>query len=134
MMKPVLTGALAASLALAAPAFAGADDHPELAGPVKAFHDRLSPNWHSAPGAARNAAACAGAADYASLANDIVSAPVPRSAARGWPAATAGLRDAAIALTAYCASGHGGNVLAGLTTLHDRFHDLMETLRSAEAE
>ena len=114
---------------LAAPAAAAQDDHPELTGAVKAFHDVLSPNWHSAEGPERNTAACRNAAQYVTLAKTIAEQTAPEaSGGTGWSKAASGLHDASLALGAYCASGHDANVVAGLTTLHDRFHDLMKAM------
>lgn len=117
----------AALTLLAAPAFAD-DGHPPLTGSLKAFHDVLSPDWHHAPGAERNARACRNVGAYVSLAREIAAGATAAQAD-----AAAGLRDASVALGAYCASGGERNVVAGLTTLHDRFHDLMETMPKAGA-
>ncbi len=126
--------AIAAGIAIS-PVTAAADDHPELGGAVKAFHDTLSPNWHSPAGAARNAAACKNAGTYVSQAETIVKQATPSQAdGRTWPQAALGLRDASTALGAYCASSHDANVVAGLSILHDRFHDLMKAVRPAGAE
>lgn len=130
MKQTALLAAALAAASLATPV-AAVDDHGELAGATKAFHDLLSPNWHSDPGPARNAAACRNAGDYASLAEAIANQTAP-SEGKDWAKATSGLRDASVALGAYCASGHEANVLAGLTTLHDRFHDLMKAMPKAK--
>lgn len=123
-----LAGVLAAGLA-AAPALAD-EDHPALTGAVKAFHDVLSPDWHAAPGTARNASACGNAGRYASLSGEIAAQPAPAGVdGAAWKGAAAGLRDASAALGAYCGGGTPANVEAGLATLHDRFHDVMKVLK-----
>lgn len=43
---------LAVAAAFSMPVLAD-DDHPEMSGFIRAFHDKLSPDWHAAPGAGR---------------------------------------------------------------------------------
>ena len=109
------------------------DDHPELAGSVKAFHDVLRVDWHAEKGGERNAAACRNVGTYIALSSEIATQPAPAMASGlDWGSATAGMSDASVALGVYCASGVAANVEAGLATLHDRFHDLMSAMQGAE--
>lgn len=118
------------------PAFSAtgeADNHPELTGAIRAFHDVLKIDWHADEGAARNNGACGNIGDYITLAREVTKQNGPGHAApREWQSASHGLLDASVALGAYCASGADGNVTSGLTTLHDRFHDVMALLNAPE--
>lgn len=110
-----------------------ADDHPELTGAIRAFHDVLKIDWHADEGAARNDGTCANVGDYITLARDVTKQNGPdHTASQQWQRGSHGLLDASVALGAYCASGVDGNVTSGLTTLHDRFHDVMALLNAPE--
>lgn len=125
-----LSAALMATLA-ATPSVAD-EGHPELGGATKAFHDLLSPDWHAEPGTTRNTSACRNASRYLTLSGQIASQPAPANGdAAAWTKAATGLHDASAALGAYCSGGIDANVVAGLTTLHDRFHDLMKAAQPA---
>lgn len=84
-----------------------ANTSPELA----ALHAVLSPVWHSEPGAVRAAKACEAAADLA---------------AKSAPVGDAELSAHAAALVDECKLEGTKNPEAKLTTLHDRFHALIE--------
>ena len=128
----IVQSAGAVALALVASA-AQADEggkYPVMPEAMKAFHDVMRVDWHADKGAARNAAACANVGRYIQLSSTIGRQTRPSHvAASSWQPAVTSLTDAAVALGAYCGSAASGNVEAGLTTLHDRFHDLMNLVR-----
>ncbi|MBK6706529.1 MAG: hypothetical protein IPG54_03225 [Sphingomonadales bacterium] len=117
-----------ASLMLASPAALRADeDHPPLPASVEKFHSILSKDWHTKEGPERLQSACGNVGAYIVTARQVVADKGPDKVdAAQWQTATIAMSDASVALGAYCAAGHGGNVTAGLSTLHDRFHDLMK--------
>lgn len=107
------------------------DDHPPLAGAVEAFHDVLRVDWHGEIGPARNLGTCEHTGQYITIARQITAEAGPAHAdADDWKVASNGLLDASVALGAYCASGMDANVEAGLSTVHDRFHDLMKLMKA----
>ena len=125
---------IAAAVLFSAPAsFADEDGHPELVGAVKTFHDVLKVDWHAEPGAERNANACRNTGDYITHARNITTQDSPDGASTDtWSATSYSLLDASIALGAYCLSANDANVEAGLSTLHDRFHDLMKLMKAKD--
>lgn len=109
------------------------DEHPELSGALHSFHDVMRADWHGTPGPERNRAACENVGRYITIGWDIVEQDKPEhAAAADWTAATHGLLDASVALGAYCSSALDANVVSGLSTVHDRFHDVMKLMQQPE--
>lgn len=136
MKISMLMAAAAASAFLASPVLAEEehdDEHPELFGAAKAFHDVLSGDWHAEPGLERTTTTCGHVGDYIEIAEKVTQQPKPSHAdAEAWSMTADGMLDASVALKAYCATAMEANVASGLSTVHDRFHDLMKLLKAPE--
>ncbi|WP_417620842.1 hypothetical protein [Parasphingorhabdus sp.] len=125
-MKSYILAAAAIVSAVSLSTPARADEHPGLGEPLSAFHDLLKIDWHREAGPSRNRAACANIGQYILLSQDIVAEAAPHIVAEAdWKPASRALLDASVALGAYCSSAMDENVVAGLSTIHSRFHDLM---------
>jgi hypothetical protein len=89
----------------------GHEDHGKMKPELKGFHETIKPIWHSSPGTERVTKACAGQAEMST-----------KAAAVG----DAELTSAVDAVKAACATPDKKDVEAKLSSVHDRFHKLIE--------
>jgi hypothetical protein len=98
--------------------------HPRLPASVDAFHEVLSPIWHSEPGAVRIAEACKQTGLLSERATRLVTDPPPPEASdklEVWKVATSELAVQVGELKVACAAGPD-KVEDKLTALHEGFH------------
>lgn len=101
--------------------------HPALPATLNAFHDVLSPVWHTPPGANRIAAACAQAALLRARADALVTEPAPPEAASKlelWKARTTVLASRVGTLGSACEVEGRPEVEATLVAVHEAYHEL----------
>lgn len=129
-MSPFRMSILPLALAASPTAlFAEDDHHSALPTSVARFHDIISKDWHAPEGPDKLRDACSHTGAYLLTAQDVVAAKTPDGVdAKDWGKATVKLNDASIGFSALCAAGDNGKTGKGLSTLHDRFHDLVKLL------
>lgn len=105
------------------------EPHGELPPPVAAFHDRLSPLWHAAPGEKRTEETCAALPSFRELAMNLVTSIPPEPATadeEGWRDATSALVSAVEDLDRACAAPGRADFETKFSGVHDQFHAVME--------
>lgn len=103
--------------------------HPELTPEMHAFHDQLAPLWHAEPGPQRQADTCDSIPTLEQGVASIAAAPVPAGVdGATWTGAVGALDTSLDELQTSCA---GAEFDATFSTVHDRFHALMDLLPKA---
>jgi hypothetical protein len=106
-----------------------AGDQPALLPAVTAFHDKLAPLWHAAPGPERTKDTCASATELGTLAEDVEHASLPAAVdATKWSTEAGKLHTALGELASDCATTHGANLPTLFETVHQDFHGVIELL------
>lgn len=129
-MSPFRISILPLALVASPAALLAEDDHHSaLPTPVARFHDIISKDWHAPEGPDKLRNACSHTGAYLLTAQDVVAAKAPAGVNAGdWGKATVKLNEASISFSALCAAGDNGKTGKGLSTLHDRFHDVVKLL------
>ena len=102
-------------------------EHHELTPELKAFHDILSPLWHTPEGAPQRITDTCAAIERLTMEADAVAKatpPVPANADT-WTAGTRALVTAVAALENECTAKNPGRFEVAFAKVHDAFHALM---------
>ena len=111
---------------------AHAEHHPDLPPAMAAFHDRMAPLWHAAPGPQRTADTCAAARELVELGGGIATADAPAGVTEpGWTDGVSRFRDALGALADDCRDHEGAELARTFAQVHGYFHDLMGMIPGA---
>ena len=106
-----------------------ADEHAGQPAAVVAFHDKLSPLWHAAPGQARTTDTCGAIGDFNARLDGLDQAEVPAGVdAVAWSERIGGLRTSVGEMGEDCANNQAGAFEAKFETVHNSFHALIELL------
>lgn len=108
---------------------AGAMPAHQFPAEVAAFHDKLSPLWHSEVGPARVEATCTASGELDQLLEDVQNAAAPAGVdAAAWAERVTALRAAMSTLAEDCVATSGAALDGNFTALHDAFHALIALL------
>jgi len=106
-------------------------EHPALPATVDAFHEVLSPIWHSEPGAPRIKLACEQVGVLGTRATALVTEPPPAEVSGKldvWKVATTELATQVGELATACAAAGQSDVEGKLTAVHEAFHKVGSTV------
>lgn len=104
-------------------------DHPTMPDAVAAFHEKLSPLWHAAPGAERTSNTCGEAEVMGMQLEQVATAGAPAGVdAAAWGERVTALQAAWTQLGEDCAQHDAEDFEAKFTAAHDAFHRLIELL------
>lgn len=111
----------------------GHDEHGAMPPEVVAFHDRLAPLWHAAPGPERTTGACDAMGDFNQLIANLEKAPAPPTVESAlWSERVAGLHTALSEFGIDCVEHDAAGFDAKFETMHNAFHALIDTLPHEE--
>ncbi len=107
-------------------------DHPTMPPALDAFHAKLSPLWHAAPGPQRQSDTCGEAEVMSGQLDEVAMAPAPEGVdAAAWQAGVGELQARWTALLEDCAQVDAENFDTLFPAAHDAFHAVLGLLPMA---